>query len=197
MAVTLAKGRVQQGVSTNITDLVYLPLTHTPQLRSVCLWCIFKSQSARLAQCWIWLFLLNSTDKASIPKLFHCCQWDWCFVGYYGYSWGPGMHLFFQLQILTFFIHLHSSFYPPLIKPPASLCILVRAGLHCSVKDVMHTIVRCLQYLAKWLHEIAFIFRTLIDWCVSEERNVMKEMSFFLERNGIKRWCTRDSSSPH
>ena len=41
--------------------------------------------------------------------------------------------------------------------PPTRLSILVRASLHCSVKGVVHSIVRDLQFLGNFSHGIAFI----------------------------------------
>ena len=42
-------------------------------------------------------------------------------------------------------------------RPPTPLSILVRASLHCSVKGVVHSVVRDLQFLANFSHGIAFI----------------------------------------
>jgi hypothetical protein len=39
--------------------------------------------------------------------------------------------------------------------PPTPLSILVRASLHCSVKGVVHSIVRNLQFLGNFSHGIA------------------------------------------
>ena len=41
--------------------------------------------------------------------------------------------------------------------PPTPLSILVRVSLHCSVKGVVHSVVRDLQFLGNILHGIAFI----------------------------------------
>ena len=41
--------------------------------------------------------------------------------------------------------------------PPTSLSILVRACLRCSVKGVVHSVVRDLQILGNFSHGIAFI----------------------------------------
>ena len=41
--------------------------------------------------------------------------------------------------------------------PPTALSILVRATLHCSVKGVVHIVVRDLQFLGNFSHGIAFI----------------------------------------
>ena len=38
-----------------------------------------------------------------------------------------------------------------------SLSILVRDSLHCSVKGVVHSVVRDLQFLGNFSHGIAFI----------------------------------------
>ena len=40
---------------------------------------------------------------------------------------------------------------------PPTLSILVRASLHCSVKGVIHSVVRDLQFLGNFSHGIAFI----------------------------------------
>ena len=41
--------------------------------------------------------------------------------------------------------------------PPTPLSILVRASLHCSVKRVVDSVVRDLQFLGSFSHGIAFI----------------------------------------
>ena len=41
--------------------------------------------------------------------------------------------------------------------PPTPLSILVRARLHCSVKEVVHSVVQDLQFLGNFSHGIAFI----------------------------------------
>ena len=41
--------------------------------------------------------------------------------------------------------------------PPTPLSILVRASLRCSVKGVVHSVVRDLQFLGNFSHGIAFI----------------------------------------
>ena len=41
--------------------------------------------------------------------------------------------------------------------PPNPLSILVRASLRCSVKGVVHSVVRDLQFLGNSLHGIALI----------------------------------------
>ena len=41
--------------------------------------------------------------------------------------------------------------------PPTPLSILVRDSLHCSVKGVVHSIVRDLQFLGNFSYGIAFI----------------------------------------
>ena len=41
--------------------------------------------------------------------------------------------------------------------PPTPLSILVRDSLHCSVKGVVHSVVRDLQFLGNFSHGIAFI----------------------------------------
>ena len=41
--------------------------------------------------------------------------------------------------------------------PPTPLSILVIASLHCSVKGVVHSVVRDLQVIGNFLHGIAFI----------------------------------------
>ena len=45
--------------------------------------------------------------------------------------------------------------------PPTPLSILVRASLHCSVKGVVHSLVRDLQFLGNFSHGI--FLRTRID----------------------------------
>ena len=40
---------------------------------------------------------------------------------------------------------------------PTPLSILVRASLHCSVKGVVHSVVRDLQFLGNFSHGLAFI----------------------------------------
>lgn len=40
--------------------------------------------------------------------------------------------------------------------PPIPLSILVRASLCCSVKGVLHSVVRDLQFLGNFLHGLAF-----------------------------------------
>ena len=41
--------------------------------------------------------------------------------------------------------------------PPTHLSILVKASLRCSVKGVVHSVVRDLQFLANYSNGIAFI----------------------------------------
>lgn len=41
--------------------------------------------------------------------------------------------------------------------PPSPLSIQVRANLRCSVKGVVHSVVRDLQFLGNFSHGIAFI----------------------------------------
>ena len=41
--------------------------------------------------------------------------------------------------------------------PPTPLSILVRTSLRCSVKGVVHSVVRALQFLGNFSHGIAFI----------------------------------------
>ena len=41
--------------------------------------------------------------------------------------------------------------------PPTPRSILVGASLRCSVKGVVHSVVRALQFLGNFSHEIAFI----------------------------------------
>ena len=41
--------------------------------------------------------------------------------------------------------------------PPSPLSILVKASLRCSVKGVVHSFVRDLQFLGNFSHGIAFI----------------------------------------
>ena len=43
------------------------------------------------------------------------------------------------------------------LGPPTPLSILVRACLLCSVKGLVHSVVRDLQFLGKFSHGIAFI----------------------------------------
>ena len=40
---------------------------------------------------------------------------------------------------------------------PPTLSIMVRASLRCSVKGVVHSVVRDLQFLVKFSHGIAFV----------------------------------------
>ena len=58
-------------------------------------------------------------------------------------------------------IHLHSS---ALVH--TSLCVLVRAGLHCSVNDVVHIFVRYLQPFSNFLHRIVYLFLNLSSSCL-------------------------------
>ena len=55
----------------------------------------------------------------------------------------------------------HSNVLVPLLScapgPPTPLSILVRASLHCSVKGVVHSVVRDLQFLGNFSHGIDFI----------------------------------------
>ena len=66
-------------------------------------------------------------------------------------SWGPVSHLFPQTRDCDVLIHLRSC--GP--GPPASLCMLVRAGVNSSVKDVVHTLGRYFLFLAHLKHGIA------------------------------------------
>jgi hypothetical protein len=43
------------------------------------------------------------------------------------------------------------------LGPPTPLSLLIRASLRCSVKGVAHSLVRDLQFLGHFSHEIAFI----------------------------------------
>ena len=43
------------------------------------------------------------------------------------------------------------------LGPPTSISILVRASLRCSVKGVVHRVVRDLQFLGNLFHGIALI----------------------------------------
>ena len=43
------------------------------------------------------------------------------------------------------------------LGPPTPLSILVRASLHCSVKGVVQSVIRDLQFLVNFSHVIAFI----------------------------------------
>ena len=45
--------------------------------------------------------------------------------------------------------------------PPTPLSILVRASLRCSVKGVVHSVVRDLQFLENFSHGIAFISQNM------------------------------------
>ena len=49
------------------------------------------------------------------------------------------------------------------LGPPTPLSILVKASLHCSVRGLVHSVVRDLQFLGNFSHGIAFISRTRID----------------------------------
>ena len=49
------------------------------------------------------------------------------------------------------------------LRPPTPLSILVRASLHCSVKGVVHSVVRDLQFLGNFSHGIAFISQNKTD----------------------------------
>ena len=42
-------------------------------------------------------------------------------------------------------------------EPPTPVYILVRASLRCSVKGVVHSVVRDLQFLLNFSHRITFI----------------------------------------
>jgi hypothetical protein len=55
------------------------------------------------------------------------------------------------------------------IVPPTPLCILVGSRLRCSVKGVVHSVVRDLQFLGNFSHGIAFICqnKNRPDECVS------------------------------
>ena len=43
------------------------------------------------------------------------------------------------------------------LGPPTTLSILGRAGLRCSVKGVVHSVIRDLQFLVNFSHGIPFI----------------------------------------
>ena len=62
-------------------------------------------------------------------------------------SWGLVRHLFLKLVLLL-------SCAP---GPPTPLSIPDRASLRCSVKGVVHSVVRDLQFLGNFSHGIAFI----------------------------------------
>ena len=47
--------------------------------------------------------------------------------------------------------------------PPTPLSILVRASLHCSMKGVVHSVVRDLQFLGNFSYRIAFISQNMTD----------------------------------
>ena len=53
--------------------------------------------------------------------------------------------------------------------PPTPLSILVRDSLHCSVKGVVHSVVRGLQFLGNFSHGISFISQNKNSLRVSEE----------------------------
>ena len=59
------------------------------------------------------------------------------------------------------FLKLHTNVLVLLLgcapEPPTPLSILVRASLRCSVKGVVHSVVRDLQFLGNFSHGIAFI----------------------------------------
>ena len=67
-------------------------------------------------------------------------------------NWGLVRHLFLKLDINVLVLLLSCA-----LGPPTHLSILVRASLRCSVKGVVRSIVRDIQFLGYFSHEIAFI----------------------------------------
>ena len=61
-------------------------------------------------------------------------------------------HLFLKLDTNVVVLFLSCA-----LGPPTPLSILVRDSLSCSVKGVVHSIVRDLQFLGNFSHGIAFI----------------------------------------
>ena len=61
-------------------------------------------------------------------------------------------HLFLKLDTNVLVLLLSCA-----LRPPATLSDLVRASLCCSVKGVVHTDVRDLQFLGNFSHGIAVI----------------------------------------
>ena len=62
------------------------------------------------------------------------------------------MRLFLKLDTNVLVLLLSSA-----PGPPTPHSILVRASLHCSVKGVVHSVVRDLQFLDNFSHGIAFV----------------------------------------
>ena len=67
-------------------------------------------------------------------------------------SWGLVRHLFLKLDTL-----MYLSSCSVVHRGLPVLYILVRASLRCSVKGVVDSVVRDLQFLGNFLHGIAFI----------------------------------------
>ena len=61
-------------------------------------------------------------------------------------------HLFLKLDTNVLVLLLSCA-----LGPPTPLSILVRANLRCSVKGVVHSVVRDLQFLGNFSHGIVFI----------------------------------------
>ena len=64
--------------------------------------------------------------------------------------------------------------------PPTPLSILVRASLRCSVKGVVHSVVRDLEFLGNFSHEIAFISQNIIAKWFSND-----QLAFYNDKRGL------------
>ena len=81
--------------------------------------------------------------------------------------------------------------------PPTPLSILVRASLRCSVKGVVHSVVRDRQFIGNFSHGIAFNSQNKNRLSVSEEfpKKDMCFWTFWACNRTDKRWCSRYSTS--
>ena len=102
-------------------------------------------------------------------------------------SWGLVRSLFLKLDTNVLVLLLSCALGPP------TLSILVRASLRCSVKRVVHSVVRALQFLGNFSHGIAFISQNK-NRLTSFRRNIFVSGHF---EPVIKPtwWCSRYSNS--